>query len=344
MAVGSLLLSLSPPTTSSSSLPAAAVTRRTRRHYGNDNTQKSTPHSPFGLQWRSRRGLLSPLLSSRPKLEDLVVECNPDEEDITEANVGVLGCSPDQVCLASEEFPSGGFCYPSSSLMDTRSLQYEGFNYDVCDPTLPYFENYGCDCTDFDMTTKTGSIICDLPTECLGSQFNGCADTCMDTISTISFVNGTSGDYEQCNEIISPPTAYTSATSFSFCLQLSADSSSCQMEVEGYVCTPCTYSPELGVSVNCSNVDSGDAEPGGPIDGFLASLPIIQACYLPGNSTAAPTSSSSTPVDKTVAPGAEPSPPTAAPNSAAASAFVPLVGCSTVILLMGVSLLFANIE
>ena len=101
--------------------------------------------------------MLSPLLTSRPKL-DKPVECNPDEdEEIIEANVGVLlGCrsvSPDQVCLASEASSLGGFCYSSSSFMGTRSLQWEESVYGVCDPTSPLYQDYADRCSEFDWTT-----------------------------------------------------------------------------------------------------------------------------------------------------------------------------------------------
>ena len=299
MAVGSLLLSLSslPTSSSSSSSSLSAGTRRTKRHYGNDNhnIQKSNPHSPHDdLQWRSRRGLLSPLLSNRPN-DDKLVECNPDEEEITEANVGVLRCTnngiSDQVCRASVDSSLGGFCYTSSSssssfMESRRNLQFERTNYIVCDPSSPYFEKDDCDCSNFDLTTKSGSISCRRPTQCLGSQFYGCYETCMTSTGTNSFVNGTFGDYEQCNEI----TAGDGTTSTSFCLQLPADSSSCQVELEGQLCTSCTLSPEVGVVEDCSNVLGVDGEePEGPNDGFLASLPIIQACYQPQNSTASTT-------------------------------------------------------
>ena len=272
MAVGSLLLSLSSPTTSSN-LPAAG-TRRTGRHHGNDNAQKSTPHSPHGLQWRSQRGLSSPLLSNRPKLDN-PVECIPDEE-ITEANVGVLGCSSvsaDQVCRASVDSSLGGFCYSSSSFMDTRSLQYQGYIYGACDPTSPDYQRYDCDCSDFDNTTNTGSISCRLPTQNLGSQIYGCYDAFITPTGTTSFVNGTSGEVEDCYEIVAP------TTSSSLCLQFPVGYGSCEAQLDGQVCASCAY--QFGISLNCSNVVGADWGDQVPNAGFLISLPIIQACYQP---------------------------------------------------------------
>ena len=289
MAVGSLILSLSPPATTSSSLPVG--TRRTRRHHGNDsNIHKSTLHSPHGLQWRSRRHLSSPLLTNRPKLDN-PVECNPHQEDeITDANVGVLGCSPDQICRASVDSPLGGFCYPSSStsssfVYTTRRLQVSQGVLDGCDPTSPFYQDYDCDCSNFDNTMKSGSISCRRPAKNLATRYFGCYDAFLTPTRTYSSINGTSAEYEDCYEIVAP------TTSSSLCLQIMADLGTCEAQLDGQDCASCALSSQFisfGLSLNCSNVVGGDwGDPERANAGFLANLPIIQACYQPHNSTTA---------------------------------------------------------
>ena len=109
----------------------------------------------------------------------------------------------------------------------------------------------------------------------------------MTTTSTGFFVNGTFGDIKVCSEIVAPAAAGNNrTTSTSYCVQFPPDFESCEVQIDGQVCTSCTVSPMFGVdTMNCSNVVGEDWDPNAEI---LDNLPIIQACYQPrNNSTAA---------------------------------------------------------
>ena len=88
-------------------------------------------------------------ISSRRALEEdgKMVECtDPDgatAETRAAADVGVLEeCATGEICVANASSSLGGFCYAYD--IYTR----------VCDPTSSYF-NSDCDCSAFDVQTKT---------------------------------------------------------------------------------------------------------------------------------------------------------------------------------------------
>ena len=116
---------------------------------------------------------------------DKAVECTPEDSSI-EANVGVLGCAVDQICKASDHSGMGGFCH-TAPLTSARSLQLET---DVCDPTSTSANYKVCDCSNFDITTETGSVSCTYPLGCLGTTFYGCYDVCPTLTISTSFENG----------------------------------------------------------------------------------------------------------------------------------------------------------
>ena len=82
--------------------------------------------------------------SSRRALSDFkLVECDPEAS----ADVGVLGCDAEETCVAADT-SMGGVCYA----------------VDICDPSHSTFEAT-CDCSAFDLQTKTGIISCPIESE-----------------------------------------------------------------------------------------------------------------------------------------------------------------------------------
>ena len=125
--------------------------------------------------------------------QDKAVECTPDES--AEAHIGVLGCAVNQICIWNVDSGMGGFCLNIPPLTSARSLQIETLT-DLCDPASAFYQD--CDCSDFDITTASGSILCDLYSGCLGSVFYGCYNACFTMINKTSLENGESISFEAC--------------------------------------------------------------------------------------------------------------------------------------------------
>jgi hypothetical protein len=205
------------------------------------------------------------LRNSRGKPAVKAVECVP-----VGADVGVLECGVGQVCVESTESTLGGVCSSPTSRQLTHAT-----DLGLCDPTSYWYSVYDCDCSAFNNATKTGVVSCLVESECLGSVYYGCYDTCQNTTATYTFLIDTVTSFKNCYEFVVDGDA---ATLTSFCLKFPADYTSCAVELDGQACGSCTIDDYL--SFDCTNVDNGFSF--GPGD-YLTSFPVIQACYQPVN-------------------------------------------------------------
>ena len=201
---------------------------------------------------------------------DKAIECTPEES--TEAHVGVLAaaCAVDQMCIPSVYSSMGGFCY-TAPLTSARSLQTETSS-DVCDPTSDYYQI--CDCSNFDMAAKTGSFACTY-TQCLGTYYYGCYDTCFTVTESTSVENG---------EYISSGLCSSSVVDgdgliLLYCVKFINDGT-CEFQMYDQKCTSCTVTDDL-LTWDCSNVVDGLTSDASFSDVF----PIVQACNKPVNGT-----------------------------------------------------------
>jgi hypothetical protein len=231
-----------------------------------------------GASWKrssSRRGSTIDLITTD-------VECIPDA-DASEADVGALGCGSGQICVSSVDSRLGGLCMDTTPLTGRRMKT--GTRMDVCDTTSSYFEFYqddNCDCSSFDMTSKTGSISCSQGPYCLGTLYYGCYSTCLSITQVHSYVNGESISLEECDELVADGDV---ASASSLCTNYSADDGTCETKLDGQTCTSCTTEFPGGFSFDCSNVADGVKVERENIYARFANLPIIQACHGPVDGT-----------------------------------------------------------
>ena len=227
-----------------------------------------------GASWKwssSRRGSTIDLITT---------ECIPDA-DSADADVGALGCGSGQICMASVDSRLGGLCMDTTPLTGRRMKT--GTRMDVCDTPPSYFEYYhNCDCSSFDMATKTGSISCSHGPLCLGPFYYGCYSTYLSTTQVYSYVNGESISLEECDELVANGDV---ASASSLCIHYSADDGTCETKLDGQTCTSCTTEFPGGFSFDCSYVADGAKVERENRNARLANLPIIQACHEPVDGT-----------------------------------------------------------
>ena len=235
--------------------------------------------------------------SSRRALEENAkrVECNPAEAIAVEArtalaDVGILGCGYDEVCVANVDSSLGGYCYETYGIAK------------VCDPLSNSFDP-GCDCSAFDVQTNTGNISCPLPYEItnntMGSLYYGCYDVSTQTSQTFTLednmyiargfctkflVVGDDEDATNTTQLCTTvDTVYGSPFNF--------NGSSCELQIDGQTCTSCTFTMDFSEWPVTSEILENMADCSNVVDGLMievydfANLPIIQACYKPINGT-----------------------------------------------------------
>ena len=264
----------------------------------------SGPRKSFGKKKTSLTGTQSATRSSSRVLEDdKVVECDWSAsfpEDST-PDVGVLGCGSGEICMENADSSLGGVC-----------SEYTGFRIDlVCDPTSAYYDT-GCDCSAFDVETRTGSI------SCLDSlTYIGCNGvSSRNSTATILLEDSMYISRALCHEWVIGVNATTSSKS---CVEwddltdgepysLNGTTTSCEVEIDGQACTLCTYTlafTALSLSPNpwgTGLVDPFKADCSNVVDGLMIApigrlkwtdFPINQACdgsfcdldYCPGGTS-----------------------------------------------------------
>ena len=209
--------------------------------------------------------------SSSRALEDF----KGDECDFeASADVGVLVCASDEVCVANADSSMGGFCYETDGL------------FNACDPSSASFDA-ACDCSAFDLQTNTGTISYPAGNENMGAHYYGCYDIVADVSFMASFKDNMYIWHGGCTEFVVGGDATKSTKLCSKVYTVNGnpnryDGTSCELQIDGQVCNSCTLTEEfLGSTADCSNV----------VDGLIVAigdrrlLPIIEACYNPINGT-----------------------------------------------------------
>jgi hypothetical protein len=277
-----------------------------RRDDGRVLLNRSGPGTSIGKKKTPLTGTPSATTSTRSSsraLNDVfqMVECNPEvtpaETTSTNADVGVLGsCNPlYEACMASDQSSLGGFCYNT-------------FRIDlVCDPESFYYQwYYSCDCSAFDVQTRTGSI------SCLDSSiYYGCNDNVSSQKSIATFIldDNIYTSRAFCSEWDIRVNVTTTTATTKSCVEWKDmtngtpfslnGTTSCEVQMDGQMCTSCTYSLgfyDLYVHFNpwimqivdpfkadCSNVVDGLMIAPADIDMYRrlrwTDFPINQACY-----------------------------------------------------------------
>ena len=232
-----------------------------------------------------------------------MVECIPEAiaKARTTADVGVLEeCSYDQPCVEDVRSSLGGYCYDYGGVYGIAKM---------CDPLSAGFDA-ACDCSDFDVPTKTGTISCPMlsdHTENMGSSYYGCYG-----VRTIESIRTSLKDNKfisrgRCMELVVGDDA-TNSTKLCMTMDVADvisfeyngsfyNSSSCELQIDGQACASCTYRVDfrhpsyeiLESKADCSNVVDGlMIDNFRRIDDFMHvghNLPVIQACHKPINGT-----------------------------------------------------------
>jgi hypothetical protein len=90
------------------------------------------------------------------------VPCDPTSLD---PDVGILSCGMGKYCSESTDNNLGGFCVDSSMMEESvhRDLQLNALTQ-FYNTSSPYYAYFDCDCTQFDLTTGKGDIVCEIGT------------------------------------------------------------------------------------------------------------------------------------------------------------------------------------
>ena len=222
------------------------------------------------------------------------VECSPAEAIAAEArtavaDVGILGCGYDEVCVANIDSSLGGYCYETYGIAK------------VCDPLSNSFDP-GCDCSAFDVQTNTGNISCPLPYEItsntMGSLYYGCYDVSTQTSQTFTLEDNMYIARGFCTKflVVGDDEDATNATQLCTTLDtvygspFSFNGSSCELQIDGQTCTSCTFIQDFSEWPMTSEVVESTSYCSNVINGLMiadledfGNLPIIQACYKPIN-------------------------------------------------------------
>jgi len=213
-------------------------------------------------------------------------ECDPD--------VGVLACGLGQFCQASRGASLGGKCLPLPYSASTRDLQEPEASFTVtttanctdclsgpgvfCDPNSFFYGNYDCECADWTVANKTGSIACILSEKKCNQNCTESPPTCYAV--DFDYYRGASGSsYQYCYNFTTP---FDQTFCFGF-----ANDQTCFIAVDGSTCNSCrtTYqikckgdscSQEPCAVFDCENVGLGSGN--SCEDPVIA--PAFQECWL----------------------------------------------------------------
>ena len=202
-----------------------------------------------------KRGVLRNLLaqsqsSSSSTGRSLRGECNPD--------VGLLACGFGQFCQPSAASSRGGLCRPIPETSFTRDLQETGSSQPItvpanctnclsgpgvyCDPASTFYGKLACECEDWTVSNRTGTIDCVLTD-------NLCNENCTDAPATCYSVDfnyvtdGAGTSYQYCYNFESP-------IEQTFCFGFTNDQT-CFIAIDGTSCTSCNTTYELNCEGEC---------------------------------------------------------------------------------------------
>ena len=197
-------------------------------------------------------------------------ECKPLSED---PDIGILSCAKGQFCMATEDANLGGVCSVATLARKlTKSGQKISSHCQSNSNSL-----YKCDCTNYDISTASGTITCNVyPYKCVG-----CTNYCLSGNATVHLTTGGNvSEYTYCYDV-KKPYAVTACGSFYY------TTNTCAYSINGVKCNICT-----NTTFDCTNIPHGLK---GSMHGSLHPLPIMaQLNALNPSTTCAPGQSPST--------------------------------------------------
>ena len=218
---------------------AQSATASSTNFRGDDRVllNRSGPRTSIGK--KDDRLASTPYVSRRVSRTLKMVECNP--EAVAEAraavDVGVLECGYDEVCVENVESSMGGFCYETYGIAKS------------CDPLSADFDA-ACDCSDFDVPTKTGTISCPYPYPTnMGSSAYGCYDVSAIQSIRTSLKDNIYISRGSCTEFIVGDDA-TNSTKLCSMLDMvngnlfNFNGTSCELQINGQACASCTFTTD----------------------------------------------------------------------------------------------------
>jgi len=229
------------------------------------NSRSSHLLQPKASLDRKDSGAFHSVLKNFPRGEDddkdNKVECVPPTSS-TVADVGILGCDIDEICVENTDSGLGGFC---ATLVPSRRLENETEPYFLTRCEYPY-----CDCTSFDKETGTGSISCRLYNACLnvGMAVYGCYNVCVYLRNVDSYEDGEMTSRKACQEFVAQDE--DEPQSSTVCLSFDESFKATTMTLDGQECSSCPDS----YYCDCTNV----AESAMVSFYYFTGSPIIQEC------------------------------------------------------------------
>lgn len=202
------------------------------------------------------------------------LECDPMSP---EADVGLLSCGFDSICVADPSAQMGGVCVKRVAMpeMARRLEQTEGASpgraFTYCDKSSSYYGMLNCDCSGMDLNTGVGSFSCRYD-YCFGAASECCSETC----AAITMTYSSDGQGSYTDEI-----CYTFETPYvqSFCFgrhtNKEEESTDCFGSFNGNDCNSC-----VAQSSGCTRFDCGNTGLGNDyfcVEDFYP--PILTSCY-----------------------------------------------------------------
>ena len=210
--------------------------------------------------------------------------CDPNADQDSAADVGLLACGMGHFCKASEMSLLGGFC--TSEVATEIDINIARRAEDVGKPTMTpndlctYTPVRYCDCNTFDYDAGDGTI------SCLGYY-----DECYSYTIDVAFVDNEIASITQCFSFTSP---YEREFCYYYKNDVNGVKVACELSVNNQVCDLCNTGPNDCGTFDCTNTNVADAVAGDscanefplPILEDLGKLSclrdtiIYEACYL----------------------------------------------------------------
>ncbi len=215
---------------------------------------------------------LSTTIMSNDKVEEPIL-CDPT---FTDADIGVLSCGADSICVNHPSSSIGGVCVKTITTdaiardLAQVSGASDGRAYTYCNTSSPYYGMLSCDCTGFDLDTGVGSFACTYD-YCFGVVSECCTDTCADITMTYSSNGKGSHTYETCYTFKSP---YVQSFCYGHSVTKKNDSSTCFGSFNGKQCDSCQVQNSTCTKFNCGNAGLEDNF---CVENFYP--PVLTSCY-----------------------------------------------------------------
>lgn len=171
------------------------------------------------------------------------VQCDPASIEI-----GILGCEEGQFCKPDETSGLGGYCVDSFTIHRRHLARPKLENY-LYQCEAPENSTYFCDCSDVNLTTGTGAMVCSQ--NATASYVQGCDEYVMYDFFTYVFNDSYLVVLHDCYETKTP---FMEKLCFH---RYFGDTELCHVDWNDKSCTSCTKENYGYFVVNCSNVDGG---------------------------------------------------------------------------------------